>query len=223
MFNDSVYSEWREKRINFLVEHFGEKFFKGKKILELGCGYGHISNYFHGLGAKASCSDVRVGNIEFAQKQFPHLESRVVDINTEWPYKENEFDIIIHFGVLYHLDCDLLEHFKKLERSTKKWLLLETEVVDSDDPQKCLRVKEKDQRDQSKSGFGVRPSPAMVEKLLSDVGFRSQMQKSSELNCHVGWYDWTPMNDGSWTKKRPGSSSASVPKDGVRRFWICEK
>lgn len=46
------YEYWRAKRIVAIVEHYGENFFKGKKILELGCGYGDIGKVLISIGAE---------------------------------------------------------------------------------------------------------------------------------------------------------------------------
>ena len=43
------YDLWRDKRVTKIISHYGPLFFKNKKVLELGAGYGHIGNYLSAL------------------------------------------------------------------------------------------------------------------------------------------------------------------------------
>jgi 2-polyprenyl-3-methyl-5-hydroxy-6-metoxy-1,4-benzoquinol methylase len=207
MFNKEEYQEWRQVRLNFLINRFGEDFFRNKKILELGSGYGHLGNEISKYGATIHCCDARIQNVEMTRKMFPHLNVEVVDLNVDWPYKKDEFDVIIHFGVLYHLNCDLHSHLEKVCNSTKGWLFLESEVVDSLDSNFSLIVKENIDQDQSINSMGTRYSPSVIEKALDKNKMKHELCLNKSLNCHVGWYDWSHVNDKSWKKIRSNTSN----------------
>ena len=53
------FNEWRIKRVDKLINIFGLEWFKGKKILEMGCGYGNIGLYLESLGSIVHFSDAR--------------------------------------------------------------------------------------------------------------------------------------------------------------------
>ncbi|TXJ11000.1 hypothetical protein [Brachyspira aalborgi] len=66
------YEYWRAKRIVAIVEHYGENFFKGKKILELGCGYGDIGKVLISIGAEVIFCEGREEHINILKRRFPH-------------------------------------------------------------------------------------------------------------------------------------------------------
>lgn len=219
MFDQKNYQEWNEKRINFLLTRFTKDFFKNKTILELGCGYGFIGNQFYETGAKVWCCDVRQENVNKGKELFPHLIFSQINLNSEEPFPGLEFDIIIHFGTLYHLSCDLEKHLLKMLSKTKKYMFLETEVSDSFDEKYNLSVKESTDQDQSIDGQGQRPSPAMIEKIFDENNIKYNRCIDVELDCEVGYYSWEPQNTGDWIRKRPNGQI----KDGQRCFWIIKK
>lgn len=219
MFDQKNYLEWNEKRINFIKKRFDKDFFKDKIILELGCGYGFIGNEFYKMGAKVWCCDVREGNVNKGKELFPHLIFDCVDLNNETPFPDLRFDIIIHFGTLYHLSCDLKEHLAEMLIRTKEYMFLETEVSDSFHEDYCLQVKESVDQDQSIDGIGQRPSPAMIERILVKNHVKYNRCVDEELDCEVGYYSWEPQNTGDWIRKRPDGRV----KDGQRSFWIIKK
>lgn len=162
------YAGWRNKRISKIQNIFGKSFFKNKKILELGCGLGDIGIHFKSLGAHVTFAEGRHNNIlEFNQK-YP-LE-KIIELNQNDAWSLNEkFHIIIHWGVLYHLD-NWQQDLKSALNHTNL-LFLESEVSDSDDPNFEIKVDEESEKyDQSLTGKGSRPSAQYIEKVLSECG-----------------------------------------------------
>ena len=118
-----------------------------------------------------------------------------------------KYDIILHWGVLYHLS-EIEKHLAKISPKCDV-LLLETEVCDSDDSAFFITTNEEGY-DQAFNGTGIRPSPAYVEKVLEKNGFQFRLVKDPILNSGFHSYDWDVNNTNTWT-------------GGLRRFWICWK
>ena len=100
---DGNYIEWRRTRIEKVESLFGKDFFKGKKMLELGCAMGHTGRHFEELGATVTFAEGRPEIVETIDKINPDSKIIQLDQEHEWDLGER-FDIIIHWGVLYHLD-----------------------------------------------------------------------------------------------------------------------
>jgi ubiquinone/menaquinone biosynthesis C-methylase UbiE len=79
--------------------------FKGKKLLEIGCGWGFDLIQFAKGGAEVTGIDLSENSIKLAKKYF---ESRNVKAilqtgNAEnLEFNDNEFDVVVSLGVLHH-------------------------------------------------------------------------------------------------------------------------
>jgi len=199
------YDDWIKSRMNGINEYISPEYFKSKTLLELGCGHAHIGNKFHDLGADVTSSDARKEHLEIVNDTYPHIKTQMLDADKDdIPTK---YDIILHWGVLYHLS-EIEKHLAKISPKCDV-LLLETEVCDSDDGAFFITTNEEGY-DQAFNGTGIRPSPAYVEKVLEKNGFQFRLVKDSILNSGFHSYDWDVKNTNTWA-------------GGLRRFWICWK
>lgn len=199
------YDLWRDKRITAIISYWGPLFFRNKKILELGAGYGDIGSVFTALDASVVCSEARQEHVEIIKNRYPQINALCVNSENEWPFTES-FDLILHLGLLYHLDNFEYSLRKSLENA--KYIVLETEVCDSDDPDLVLKIKERrDGYDQSFSGIGSRPSEKYIEKILDEYGATYEKVKDDRCNAIFHTYDWKIENTKEWTH-------------GLRRFWF---
>lgn len=203
------YEYWRAKRIVAIVEHYGENFFKGKKILELGCGYGDIGKVLISIGAEVIFCEGREEHINILKRRFPNNRIYKINLESEWFFDNEKFDLILHLGVLYHLD--------NFEYSLEKCFLssdnivLETEVCDSDDPELVLKISENSEGyDQSLIGKGSRPSANYLENIFNKNLFEYQRIQDSSCNASFHRYDWEVNNTNSW-------------ESGLRRFYFLNK
>ncbi|ENM5767889.1 class I SAM-dependent methyltransferase [Vibrio mimicus] len=202
------YIPWREKRVTEIIRHFSPLWFRGKKILELGCGYGEVGKNFEGLGAVVTYCDARQEHLDVILKHRPHCKVVKADINNEWPFEE-KFDLIVHMGVLYHLDNMSFSIAKAMESAYH--IVLETEVCDSNDPMFNLAVEENILGyDQSVTGLGSRPSVAYVERLV-DVGKPKSMTRlrSSACDSNFHQYSWEITDTKRW-------------EHGLRSMWFID-
>lgn len=197
------YVEWREKRIAACVDHYGGRdFFRGKTVLELGCGFGHIGAALVEMGADVSFTDGRPEHIAEVRKRYPTAKAGVFDADGPWFL--GRYDVILHQGLLYHLRRwegsleDALAHCDHL--------ILESEVCDSDDPL-LVRTRGETGYDQSIHETGTHPSPAAVEAVLTKAGASFEMVTDDRCNGGGHRYDWPIRN-------------TNGVENGQRRFWF---
>lgn len=89
----------------FTVEPHIPKFanygkYKGKKVLEIGCGLGTDAEQFVKAGAKYTGIDLSTESVEIAKQRLPGEDIKVANIE-EW-CSDEKFDLIYSFGVLHH-------------------------------------------------------------------------------------------------------------------------
>lgn len=218
--------EWTRNRVSMIIDVFGVDFFKGKTILDIGAAYGDNGGAFWKLGAKVTCVEARIECCNVISEKFPGINVKQGDLDEEqWKY--GDFDIIIHWGLLYHLKNPKQSVRTALKHC--KWLFLETIVLDTD-KNDVLLVSEH-LSDHAYNGVGSRPSAKAVECWLSDEGLRNigdcaNFQEIEEacfsrydlerLNSGGHVYDWKLQNTG---KDWIGTIYHSL---STRRFWIAK-
>ncbi|MDB6109424.1 MAG: hypothetical protein JWR69_1174 [Pedosphaera sp.] len=203
------YETWQQNRIKSILKHYSADFFDGKTIIELGAGYGDIGRFFHQLGAKVTFIEGRKENVTEIQRRYPSMRVLQWDLNDPLPPTADKADIIIHFGLLYHLG----NPEASLRNSCRacQYMMLETECCDSDDPNFVRPVKEKAYwKDHALNGEGCSPSPAFVERTLTEEGM--EFERVTDARCNGGehFYDWPIKNTG-------------ITKKGQRKFWFVKK
>ena len=194
---------WQRNRLNWLLNHYGHEFFAGKSILELGPMNGFFGVCMNRLGARVTGLEGRSSNISYIQSIFPeYTDLRQFNLDTdEWPH--GRFDIIIKFGVLYHLEH---HHRPFLTNCVKNCDLMFLESVIFDSPNDEFYWRYEEGPDQSLSNYARTPSTVCVENILRSAGASFERFDDPSLN----WghhYDWVAKNDRSYDTV-------------ARRFWI---
>ncbi len=79
--------------------------FKGKRLLEIGCGLGTDLLQFARGGAQVTGVDLTPASIELVRKRFAlynlPVRAQVADAE-RLPFSDNSFDVVYSFGVLHH-------------------------------------------------------------------------------------------------------------------------
>lgn len=165
LFHQKFYREWRRARIKKLLKIYNVKH---KKILELGAGIGVIGKFLSKAGANVTTSDARVFNL----KKIKSKKIIKIPINNDednWSQvfinKKERFNLIIHWGLLYHLynwKADLKECLKIADYICLETIILKKEG-DSDD------IIFEFGQDQSANFFAKIPSQDSIEKYLKKL------------------------------------------------------
>jgi SAM-dependent methyltransferase len=181
----------------------------GMRVLDVGAGVGHLSKYLLDWGCEVVALEGRKTNVEEARRRYPGLDIRVCDIDKEYPHLTPEFDVVLMFGVLYHLMLPIAGLGRVLRASQTPLVLLSTVVTDSS----CLErfpVNETNGADQSMNGFGCRPSPNYIKHMLHMYDYEAHPDISQP--DHPA-YQWLPAYDGKY--QRGGGL--------LRQFFIFER
>ena len=197
------YDDWTKNRMSAIKKYINQDFLINKYLLELGGGYGNNGNEFYKLGCKVTSTDARLDHIEIGKLKYPNIKFEIIDGDKDQINKK--YDIILHWGLLYHLN-EIENHLHVVCKNCDV-LLLETEVADSDDDKFYITTNENGY-DQAYNNNGIRPSFSYVEKILSNNEFKYFMIKDSIINSSFHEYDWEIKN-------------TKTCKNGLRRFWIC--
>lgn len=207
MFNE-VYSDWNHKRSKAIIDHYGYTFFHGKKILDLGAGHGDIAAALVRLGADVLCVDARQDNLDVIAKKHPFLRTMKLDLNHEWPFATNQFDIVLSLGLLCHLK-NYEQHIYQI-CSAAEIIVLETEVLDSTNTYVRIPIfEEKVIHDLSFHGEGSIVSAANIQNRFSEYGATFKRKDDPKLNSGPYVYNWRETDSGR--------------KHGNRRFWFIRR
>ena len=88
------FNHWRKVRVKKIEDVLGQDWFKGKKILELGAGFGNVGLYFKSLGADVTMSDARSKCLEAILKKDKDANVILLDQDSKWELPE-QYDLII--------------------------------------------------------------------------------------------------------------------------------
>ena len=98
------YQEWFQSRLDKTVSIFGEDWFADKKVLELGACHGDFGLALTNLGANLTYVDARYEHLESIQQRL-QVPSKLIQLDQNQTYDLGEkFDLVLHYGVLYHLE-----------------------------------------------------------------------------------------------------------------------
>jgi hypothetical protein len=207
MIKNSLYhSSWQQNRIDFIISKYSKDFFAGKKILELGAYNGYIGAYFNTLGAEVHCLEGRVENVVNILNDYPNITASCENLDTpNWNW--GKYDIIINFGLYYHLEKYHKEHLNNCIDNCDL-MFFETVVYDSYESELYFRAESGD--DQSLSSVGGNPSTSYVENIFKEKNVQYKKYTDPFLNNHEHKYDWP-------------DSGGKIFNQFHRRFWIVKK
>ena len=208
---DSMYKGWGMKRVRKLIEVYGIEF-AGKRVLELGAGIGSIGSIFADMGAEVIGLEGRAINCNLAKLRFRNLKNYHI---VQWDLEKDItkfgwFDLIINFAVV-----EVVSAFEQLLDCCMKMsdtIFLETMVCKSTDPYEVVYydMDNDEYSDWPLSGKSPRPSPAFIERLFTDNGFKVSRHFDGMMNTVEHAYDWDETSD------------ETVHRE-LRRYWSFTK
>ncbi len=99
---DQEKSEFAEGNRRIVEERF--KQLHGKKVLDLGCGYGVYADYFKSIGAEVIGVDGSEKMIEIAGERYPAVDFSVMDITAPLAFEDDRFDVVFSNQVLMDVE-----------------------------------------------------------------------------------------------------------------------
>lgn len=180
-----------------------------KKVLDVGCGVGHLAQFFVERECKVMSIDAREENLQTLKRKYPTLPHACVDIERDDISALGAFEIVFCYGLLYHTENPALV-IEKIANACTDLLLLETCVTDSVEPL-VQYAEETATVSQALHGIGSRPSPAWIVSLLRHHGFAHVYSpvKQPEYEDFL----FSPKNDLSYQRDR----------HNLRRIFIASK
>lgn len=140
-----------------------------KTALDAGAGVGFFAQTLQECGLNVCGFDGRAENVVKARKRFPQIPFERADIQDRSILDLGNFDLVLCFGLLYHLENPLLA-IRNLRALTRKCLLLESMCIPDDKPSMLLR-EEPNEDDQSLTDVAYYPSEGSLIKMLYRAGF----------------------------------------------------
>lgn len=200
---------WTTNRFKTIVNHYGEHFFKGKKILDVGAGKGLISFALADLGATVTALDVRKNYLDIIKGRNPAIRVVRADLDQQWPFATERFDVIICLSTLNHLQQ--YERCLNNITSITDHAVIDMQVCDSADANKVSFIKEnRGNGIHSFNGIGCRPSVAHMERLFYKLGLECDSITDERCNGEGFFYDWVERNTNTYV-------------NGQSRFWFLRR
>jgi FkbM family methyltransferase len=138
--------------------------------VDAGCGVGFFSQTLAECGLNVCGFDGRQENVTEARRRFPQIPFEQGDIEARSILQLGRFDLVLCFGLLYHLENPLLA-IRHLRVLTEKCLLLESMCLPCEKPSMVLHDEPR-QEDQSLTGVACCPSEGGLAKMLYRAGFK---------------------------------------------------
>ena len=159
IFDRPFYRDITEARIKHLRDMNLD--IKDKKVIDIGCGIGHFSEYFSSMDCDLLCIDGRSENIVELRNRYPLIRSAVIDVESDKFLSLGEFDIVFCYGLIYHL-TNPMSFIQNVGQVCKDMAIIETCIMDAEDPVLRLVREDQDNPTQALHPNGCRPSPAFV-------------------------------------------------------------
>ena len=137
--------------------------------VDAGCGVGFFSQMLEECNMNVCGFDGREENVAEARRRFPQIPFEQGDIEERTILQLGRFDLVLCFGLLYHLENPLLA-IRNLRGLTEKCLLLESMCLPEGKNSMLLR-EEPGQEDQSLGKVACYPSESSLVKMLYRAGF----------------------------------------------------
>jgi SAM-dependent methyltransferase len=140
---------------------------QNRSVLDVGCGVGHLMQFFLDRNCRVVGVDGRAENIERLRAQYPQRDVHVASCESDLS-RFGQFDVVFGYGLLYHVENPAAA-LRNMAVVCRELLLLETIVCDYDKPVVVFDDETKTVS-QALHGVGSRPSPSFMVMTLDRIG-----------------------------------------------------
>lgn len=205
---------WQLYRLDFILSRYPESFWKDKTVLELGAHNGYFGSKFQEYGAKVKCVEGRESNVKAMKDFHKNLDIELYDLDTqEWPW--GHYDVIINFGLYYHLATYHKEHIKNCIENCDL-MFFETRVVEAPGPALFYRLESGEDQAMPENNYAGTPTTNFVEAIFRNNQAKYELILDKKLNpdgSEKQNYLWKEDFHDDWRNLQ----FAPTEK---RRFWI---
>jgi SAM-dependent methyltransferase len=156
-----------------------------RSALDAGCGVGFFSSLLQSMGLDVVAFDGRQDNVAEARRRYAGVEFRQADVEDPRLVEWGRFDLVLCFGLLYHLE-NPFRAIRNLQALADKVLLIESMTIPEERPFLALR-DEGSSEDQGLRWIAFYPSEACLAKMLYRSGF-PLVARFSELPDHPDFH-----------------------------------
>jgi SAM-dependent methyltransferase len=137
--------------------------------IDVGCGVGYFAAFLHEMGFQVTAVDGRPDNVIEGRERYADISFHVGDAEDPEIAKLGTFDLVLCFGLLYHLE-NPFRAIRNLYALTSKILFLESMCVPNDSSVFYLR-DEPNGEDQSLTSAALYASENALAKMCYQAGF----------------------------------------------------
>lgn len=171
IFDNSGYARISEARLRTLQTFLPElqRQLGLKTALDVGCGTGFFSEFLRDSEFRVSALDGRKENVEEAQRRVENVDFRQADVEDPSLPTLGPFDLVLCFGLLYHLE-NPFRAIRNLFALTGKVLIVESMCV-PDESTLLYLLDEGKLEDQGLNYVAFYPSEGCLIKMMWRAGF----------------------------------------------------
>jgi SAM-dependent methyltransferase len=164
-----------------------------RTALDAGCGVGYFSSLLLKMGLLVTAFDARPENVEEARRRHAGIDFHVADVEELRPQELGTFDLVVCFGLLYHLE-NPLRAIRRLRAMTGRLLLIESVCVPGKAPLLHLR-DEAALEDQALNAVACYPSEGALVKMAYRAGFpavyrTTRRPEHEDFQGRLGRWPW---------------------------------
>lgn len=171
IFDDSNYARISRARIQLLQTFLPDLQRKMglQTALDVGCGTGFFSEFLRDSSYRVSALDGRKDNVEEAARRVQNVDFRHADVEDQSLSSLGSFDLVLCFGLLYHLE-NPFRAIRNLFALTGKVLIVESMCV-PDKASLLYLMDEGELEDQGLNYVALYPSEGCLIKMMWRAGF----------------------------------------------------
>ena len=167
---DNEHQMLRTRACQEFLTAFLSQFGPGKSTLDVGCGVGLISQTLSDAGLGVTAVDARPENVAEAKRRYPHLDFRVGNAEDVVLRRIGRFDIVVCFGLMYHLENPFMA-VRNLFEVANELLVIESIVAPGDSPMAVLNQL-KGSRGSALRNIAFIPTESCLASMCYQAGFR---------------------------------------------------